>query len=379
MANRNRGEHSELLALLRVLHNGKLQLADSAGKPQGSWLRVIAAKLPSPPADEFVICGENIEIRDSSGICRKVVPRSKIESLAEGLFKDIRTSVGASFSSSSADEAALLLEINDAKAPSKYKADILLTLASPVFEGRKLIQGFSVKSELGNPATLLNAGATVFKYHLKAPEGCDPWLVQESLMEPGSDDYPVPTKLFPELRRAGVELDFIGVENAQFEENLRMIDTSFPKMLAAVLVQFYFGNIGGRKNEEDSPLEVLLGSPELISKLALSLGLSEAFVAKLLVHKFKDLLRQAALGMKPSKPWGGEVEAHGGWIVVNRDGQVSCFHLVNDDEFRKYLLQSCRIERPSRSRHGTGYVCPPENGHPRELNLSLQVRCILRD
>lgn len=53
------------------------------------------------------------------------------------------------------------------KAPSKDKSDIVLQIHD-VHTGFNPICGWSIKSELGNPPTLLNAGATtnfVFRIH----------------------------------------------------------------------------------------------------------------------------------------------------------------------------------------------------------------------
>jgi type II restriction enzyme len=68
------------------------------------------------------------------------------------------------------------------------------------------------------------------------------------------------------------------------------------------------------------------------------------------------------------------VEAHGGWIIVKESGQLVCFHVVNDDDFREYLLQGTKFDTPSMTRNRAGYVYKQAGAAFAKLRLSLQVR-----
>lgn len=363
----NRGEHSELLALLRVLHQGRIQVADASGVARSAWLKVTAVSHPACPRVRYQIAGDSVSIL-SGQVADGVVLRSRLAELADTLFSEIADARGASFDCPAANAAAALLGLVSQKAPSGAKADIYVQVASPVFEGESTELGFSIKSELGGLPTLLNAGATHFKYQVREPEGCDSIQVQEGLPRPDGKVYPGPMKLMPALKYVGADVVFEGVENPVFEQNLKMIDTAFPRMLASVLKFAYL--------EGEMSLGRLLGSQRLLDDLSGALGLPVPIVRRVLRHKMKDLLRQSALGMNPGRAWEGEVEAHGGWIVVKSDGQVVCFHLVNDDDFREYLLASCKLETPSMTRHEAGYVYRQSPESAAQLRLSLQVRLV---
>lgn len=362
----NKGEHSELLALLRVLHQGRIQVADSNGNPRDSWLNVKSAILPGSQNISYVVSGDDVEVMDVFLGKSTSIARSRLSDLAGRLYEEVRSSEGASFDCQASDEAAQLLGIGSRKAATSHKSDLILRVSSPVYEGETVELGFSIKSEIGGMPTLLNAGATQFQYRISEPEGESAMAVQEGIPRSRGKEFPGPMKLLPALRQRGFGVTFEKVVDSTFEQNLKMIDTAFPVMLASVLVHAYA--------EEETNFERLLGSESLASELASRLGLSRSAVGKVLRHKLKDLLRQSALGMNPGTEWEGEVQAHGGWIVVKETGEAVCFHIVNDDDFREYLLRSCKVETPSMSRHQAGYAYLDENGGEARLRLSLQIR-----
>lgn len=361
----NRGEHSEVLALLRVLHSGKVQVADARGAPRDSWLRVLSARLPGAPDTCYLIGEQSISTRNGAVTREHVLSRDEAGLLADSLVVEIRSGSGASFDCPSATRALDLLQIVSRRASSAFKSDILLEVASPVFEREVLTLGFSIKSEIGSKPTLLNAGATHFEYRISGDDDVDPLQVQEAIPRAEGKHYPGPMKLLPALRQSGVDIIFERVVDPVFEMNLRMIDTSFPRMLAEVLKYSYL--------EGETRLARLLDQESLRSELAGAIGLPPQVVARLVRHKLRDLLRQSALGMNPSSEWDGEIQAHGGWLIVKESGQLVCFHLVNDDEFREYLYSSCKIDTPSMGRHKAGYVYRQEDGMTL-LRLSLQIR-----
>jgi hypothetical protein len=48
--------------------------------------------------------------------------------------------------------------------------------------------------------------------------------------------------------------------------------------------------------------------------------------------------------------------------------------VINDDEFRDYLLANTKFDTPSMSRHEAGYLYKQEGDAKARLRLSLQVR-----
>jgi hypothetical protein len=159
---------------------------------------------------------------------------------------------------------------------------------------------------------------------------------------------------------------FESVVDPVFEQNLKMIDTSFPRILADTLMHAYLGG--------ELALEDAVRSPALLEELSRALSLPLPMVERIVKHKIKELLRQSALGMNPGRQWEGQVEAHGGWIIVKESGDVVCFHVLNDDDFREYLLAGTKFDTPSMTRHHAGYVYKQKDENFAKLRLSLQVR-----
>lgn len=362
----NRGEHSELLAFLRILHEGRVQVADKFGEPRQAWLKVSSIQRPSDPNRRYLVLNDKVVVLSNAGAELVSVSRTTVGALADSLFNQIKESEGASFVCPAGDEAFILLQLEGAKAGSGSKADLLIEVASPVFDGEVLSLGFSVKSELGGLPTLLNAGATQFEYRIEGCSAADALAVQEAAPRSKDKEYPGPMRLMPALAASNTRVVFESVVDPVFEQNLKMIDTSFPRILADTLMHAYLGG--------ELALKDAVRSPALLDELSKALSLPLPMVERIVKHKLKELLRQSALGMNPGRQWEGQVEAHGGWIIVKECGEIVCFHLVNDDDFREYLLQGTKFDTPSMTRNRAGFVYRQGEEPNARLRLSLQVR-----
>lgn len=362
----NRGEHSELLAFLRLLHEGRVQVADKFGEPRQSWLKISGIQRPSDPDRRYLIVDDHVVVMSNAGVALTRASRESLRALADKLFLQIKEGKGASFVCPAGDEAILLLKLEGSKAGSAAKADLLLEVVSPVFDGEVLSLGFSVKSELGGLPTLLNAGATQFEYRVEGCSADDALAVQEAAPRNKDKDYPGPMRLMPALAASNARVVFESVVDPVFEQNLKMMDTSFPRILADTLMHAYLGG--------ELALKDAVESPALLGELSKALYLPLPMVERIVKHKIKELLRQSALGMNPGRQWEGQVEAHGGWIIVKESGQLVCFHVVNDDDFREYLLQGTKFDTPSMTRNQAGYVYRQGDEPNARLRLSLQVR-----
>lgn len=362
----NKGEHSEMLAFLRILQQGKVQVADKDGNPKDAWLKVTSVRRPSDPRLVFRIADRLIMLLDDHGAQVGEVDRAIIGQLADSLLSEIKSATGAAFSCPSTDKAAELFILSGTKAAASAKADLFLEVASPVFEGEVSSLGFSVKSELGGLPTLLNAGATQFQYKIEGCSADDALAVQEEAPRAAGKMYPGPIRLFPALKEAYANVVFDSVIDPVFEQNLKMIDTAFPRILAETLKHAYASG--------ELSLEEAVQCPELLDELVQVLAMPRQMVERLVRHNIKELLRQSALGMNPGRQWDGQIEAHGGWIIVKDDGAIVCFHLVNDDDFRNYLIVNTKFDTPSMSRQRAGYLYRQEGDAKARLRLSLQVR-----
>lgn len=71
---------------------------------------------------------------------------------------------------------------------------------------------------------------------------------------------------------------------------------------------------------------------------------------------FKNFLTDTAPGMTPAKPWTGDFQATGGYIIAGEDEEIFCYHIYNHNEFQEYLAAAGRgrLGRRRRERFGGG-------------------------
>ena len=74
----------------------------------------------------------------------------------------------------------------------------------------------------------------------------------------------------------------------------------------------------------------------------------------------------------PSKVWGGNYDATGGYLIVKQDGEVLCYHIYNKNEFENYLFNNTKLETASSERHSFGKIY--KSGIDFYIKLNLQIR-----
>jgi hypothetical protein len=352
----NKGEWSEIYALLKLLAEGQLFAADE------QLNRLNDMFFPILKVIREEVKGRKYEYRvDSDNAVVKVylneqellsIPERQFNEEATRLFKDILGGVSGNgtFSVPATEAFIHNIYVNKLKAPSANKSDIDMQIHD-VNTGYEKIVGFSIKSELGMAPTLLNAGRTTnFVYKVSG-------LDFRHIDEVNSIDTPRKIKdRIRAIRDHGGQLVFSEMENAVFNENLIMIDSHMPQIVAEMLVSYY--------SETASDCSTLLDC--VIRKNPLSRS------AEFYKHKIKEMLCAIALGMTPATVWDGTDEATGGYIVVKTNGEVLAYHIYNRDAFRGYLLKNTKFESASSSRHQYG-VLYEENGEI-FIKLNLQIR-----
>ena len=265
-----------------------------------------------------------------------------------------RNTKGA-FSLKDTEEFLDSLGVSTLKAPSEDKADIRIKIHD-INTGIESVQGFSIKSRLGGPSTLINAGKTTnFIYEVTGP-------INDSIMNEFNTCSKKFKPRFDVLRNHDCDIKYLGMENSVFEGNLMLIDGDLPKICGYMLKSYYST---GLNKVIDSLNNITENNP-----LNYNLSNGHPFYS----YKFKRLLSECALGMLPAKTWDGIADATGGYIIVREDGEVLCYHLFNHNEFENYLLQNTKFETASTSRHQFGSIYE-ENGKY-YLKLNLQIRFI---
>lgn len=354
----NKGEWSEIYVLLHVLGAGKIFSADETMSqatevffPILSVMREVRSSEPmrfelNETRDAIVIHGQNRE-----QIC---IPRQTFSEEAQKLLEGInRQPAGnGSFSMHRTESFLSRLNIFTLKAPSSEKADIHIRLHD-IRTGHEHDAGFSIKSELGSPPTLLNASlATNFTYIANGLQQSD----IEHILNIASNK-----KLKDRVKAiydAGGRLEFESMDKSKFRDNLMMIDSDMPQIVSRILLAYYKGG-------KSSMIDILRYIVE------------ENFFDKppgFYEHKIKELLWAIALGMRPATRWNGNEEATGGYIVVKATGEVMAYYRYNRVAFKTYLLNNTKLESAASGRHRYGSLYEERGSYRMKLNLQIRFK-----
>jgi type II restriction enzyme len=242
------------------------------------------------------------------------------------------------------------------KASSSAKTDITIVVHDQRTNQEPTL-GFSIKSQLGSPSTLLNAGKTtnfIFKIGGVAFSENDIEQINSIASRSKIMDR------IAEVQNKNGTFEFIKTERQIFSNNLVLIDSLLPQILSQIVFDFY--------SSEFSHLTDLV---DLVSgKNPLKFDIENEH--KFYDYKIKRFLTDVALGMMPSKVWSGKYDATGGYLIVKENGDVLCYHIYNRNEFEDYLLNNTKLDTASSSRHGFGVIYQ-EDGNL-YFNLNLQIR-----
>jgi type II restriction enzyme len=354
----NKGEWSEFYAFLKILEDRKLFAANKN-------LEIIDGKFfvfhkifrdeNDRPVKIYDLSQSDTQIiiTDEAGRTLKKFDSSELKEKTLKIFERIRDEKSRSFTIPEACELMEELLCTKVKASNSKKADLVAIIYDRISKTAPML-GFSIKSMIGGASTLLNPGKTTnFIYEIKGFTGN---MVKVNTIKTKAQIRDRVKKI---TKQGGI-FDFIEVSNDQFSSNMKMIDTALPEFVASMLLDFFSNS---RKTVSD--LAGMLSKDENITaKYGLSLTNYE--------YKIKNFLDAVALGMIPSKPWDGFAKAHGGYIIVKKNGDVVCYHLYNRDEFRAYLYENTKFEAASTTRYEYGKLYR-KNGRL-FFNLNLQIR-----
>lgn len=346
----NKGEWSELYAICKMLYDQAVAICDDNLEHTDEYIEILKLLMRSTHGEaEYDVEGKtngDVAIIMNGRVLKDVQIRHED---IDAILRGIRGGSGASFIVSAGDRMMDTLDLDGFKASSYQKADVEAVARFPQ-DASEHRTGFSIKSHIGNPPTLLNASqATNFIYKVNGFTG--DYRRVNSIVSPSK----VKDRMSA-VYDAGGEFEYCGMESPVFERNLRMIDTNLPQMIADMLMVFYVGR-GIR------PLDEIIETTARLFNTA-----SEQEISK----KLKDFLVSITLGMVPKRPWDGS-SLGGGCIFVKDDGDIVCFTLYDMDAFRDYLIRNTRFETPSTSRHKFGSLFVGEDGNL-YFKLCLDVR-----
>ncbi|MCQ2337022.1 MAG: HpaII family restriction endonuclease [Paludibacteraceae bacterium] len=351
----NKGEWSEIYALFKLLGEGKVHAGDanmnklSLYYPIINIIREESKKYEYKPNIE-----QNIVVIDENGTEYARLSMDKFILESNQLLKDISKAKGAAFSIPRTETFMKTIGCSKIKAPSYDKSDIHIIIHD-LRTSMKPLLGFSIKSQLGTPSTLLNAGKTTnITYR----------VVGSSLTE---NDIKNINAIEDHLSRMqaildkGCNLEYYDIDNSTFKNNLLFLDSCMPQFIADCLT------IDSMPNSTST----IRNAVEMIAKKN-PFNFTGSDIVAFYAHKMKILLLDAALGMTPAKEWTGQYDANGGYLVVRKDGEIVCYHFYNRNDVEDYLYNNTRFERASRNRYGFGSLY--REGTNICLKLNLQIR-----
>ena len=357
MVKGNVGEWSEFYVFLKLLADKKLVAADSdlnkITATSYSIVEIIRRETSGEMKYEFIE-GNKIKITHVGAETITVEGgdlAAKAKEILEFIEKDKDESA---FAVPGAAELMYRLHTNRLSASGGGKADLYLKVHDATAQSDFEI-GFSIKSMLGAASTLLNASAaTNFIYPIT---GLD--REKADVINAIDTRSKIKDRLAAISEKGGV----IGepkAESETFEKNLRKIEAILPGIVGKLVLDYYSGAGSSVKELVEN-----LGSSE-IDLFGFELSIDDY------IFKIKNFLYDIALGLKPSELWDGLIRAHGGYIIVRKDGEVVAYHAENADQLKTYLFENTKLETPSSSRHGFGEIYE-ENG-AFFIKLNLQIR-----
>ena len=296
--------------------------------------------------DLVIISGGEEELR---------IPVSTFIDQSVILLAKIKESTGA-FSIPEIEEFMTAVNCHTLKAKSTSKTDIRIVIHDQRINQTAEL-GFSIKSQLGGEATLLNAGKTTnFIYKLESFNPTAEVIASTNEIETRSK---IKDRIAAINEMGGI-LTYTTLEQSVFKNNLVLIDSLLPNILAEIIKTFFTSNL--------STIEELTTNINKVNPLNYDTSFAHTFYE----YKIKRFLTDVALGMTPSKVWTGIYDATGGYLIVKENGDVLCYHIYNRNQFEDYLFANTKLETASSTRHEFGKIYE-ENGQL-FFKLNLQIR-----
>lgn len=363
----NKGEKSETYVILKLAGEGILVEGDENLNPVPEnvyrLLKIILNRNLS--AETFFLNLENdntVSVSTSRIAEISRAPRKDFLTAAKHVLNEIKNSsngekpnTGTSFLNK--------LGVSFTKSSSGQKNDLQVVVIDRGTQ-KPIEFGFSIKSNLGADPTLVNASkATRLRYRLSESLPQDVIETFNTLRKNNKTDWDGKFRILSEYR---IELDFVGCTESIYEENLSLVDTQFPRVLAQMVLNYYKNR---RLKKFTSAVEQLAAD----NPISLSVS-NKNLIYETLVKRF---LHQHVLGMNAKTSWDGNYSVTGGCIVVKSDGNLVCFYTYNFNKLDDFLFRSAAFDTPSAKKHEFGTI--ERVGNDLFLNLNFQVRDTLTE
>ena len=197
------------------------------------------------------------------------------------------------------------------------------------FENKLGVDLSYIKSHIGSSPTLFNSSqSSGFVYKVV---GCDVEGMHRLNYKEGFLDIISAIK-------EDYSLEYIGCRNEIFEQNIRIVDSRMDEILQnAILMQV--GYLDGLDSTSISEI-----SKALATLNPIGVRNPEVFYEA----KLKAFLFASFAGMTASTEWNGRKKLTGGYIDVDREGELLYYRAISDDIFENYLFRHTYVDRPDR-------------------------------
>jgi hypothetical protein len=162
------------------------------------------------------------------------------------------------------------------------------------------------------------------------------------------------------LKDEGIELKFSALEQLVFSNNLVLIDSLLPNILAELVKVFYSTNL--------SRITALTDYLKKGNPMQYDRQHSNDFYE----YKVKQFLTEVALGMLPSKVWNGKYNDIDSYAIIKKNGEVLNHLFDTRNTFEDYLYHNTKLETTSTSRHGFGKIYEENGAYYFKLNLQIR-------
>lgn len=361
----NKGEWSEAYAFVKLLGEGQVYAADKNNQRNEDEVYPVLKMIRDEIQKQYLRNHENdsVQISDLSGnVIKEMSPQEFIE-IADRSLPLIRNGKGRSFKVPILENFLRGLEIISFKSSSKEKSDLKMEIYDFNIEQART-HTFSVKSELGNNATLLNASqATNFTCIVNGMSKEDFEALNnisgKSILK---DRFSI---IQSKMKEGTYNVFFEGVSNKIFEANLRLIDTRLDYIISCLLMSFYSKSASSSSIKdltecviENNPLKVSEEEKELFYKT-----------------KIIELIKAATFGMMPTEKWDKTYNVTGGILNVKYTGEILCYHLFyGKDSLDEYLYNNTKLETASTGKHKFGNLYESDGNYKFDLNLQIRMK-----
>jgi hypothetical protein len=352
----NKGEWSEIYALFKLLGDKQLFLGNKDIEKIEDLVYPIIKILRTENNSKYQYSIQDEIILVSGGQELLKIPIIIFKEKSQYLLSAIKQNNERTFAIPEIEEFMTYINCISLKANSSSKTDITIVVHDQRTNHQPTL-GFNIKSQLGSPSTLLNAGKTTnFIYKIVNAKFTKSEIVQINSIDTRSKIM----DRISQVQRKGAKFEFVKTERQIFSNNLILIDSLLPKILSQIVFDFYSSVFSSmtdlvRNTAENNPLNFDMENEH-----------------KFYEYKIKRFLTDIALGMMPSKVWTGQYDATGGYLIVKENGDVLCYHIYNRNDFEDYLLTNTKLDTASSSRHEFGEIYD-EKGQI-YIKLNLQIR-----